>query len=104
MSIYATIFDCSGDLDPNPEEGEFPPAIAYLHSAAIPNPEQRTETVQLACIPDHITEGRGGAASKCPFVRLSVNDEDVVLDRKQVDGMISALSWWVKQQDGPLET
>lgn len=97
MSIWGTIFEMYG------EEACGPP-YAYQRSHVLPHEtDQRGGTVQLAGIPSHITRaGRDDQPeddAPWPWLRLSVNQADVVLDRGQVQGMYASMGAWLDQTD-----
>ncbi len=98
MSIYGTIFD----LEDNPP-------YAYLGSHVLPHEtdgRDSTCTVQLAEIPSHITrDGRDDQPEDgvpWPWLRLSLGQEDTVLDRDQVAAMHEAMGVWLEQTAPPV--
>lgn len=94
MSVWGTIFD----LEDNPP-------YAYQGSHVLPSEaDARDGVVQLAEIPSHITrDGRDDQPADgalWPWLRLSVNQEDAVLDRAQVQGMWESMGAWLEQTGG----
>jgi hypothetical protein len=66
----------------------------HLPSEADP----RGGSVQVAAVPDHITrDGRddGKEGDRKPWIRLSLNDEDVVLNEAQVRKLWQCLGDWL---------
>jgi len=93
VSIYGTIFD----LEDNPP-------YAYTGSHVLPQETDGRDascTVQLAEIPSHITrDGRDDQpedGAPWPWLRYSLGQEDVVLDRAQVQGMWEVMGAWLEQ-------
>lgn len=95
MSVWGTIFDM-GEL----ESGGLP--YVYQRSHVLPHEgDERGGDVQLAEIPSHITRnGRDDQPEDgvpWPWLRLSVNQADVVLNRDQVRGMYESMGAWLDQ-------
>lgn len=77
--------------------------IAYQGSHVLPDEDdQRGGYVGLALVPSHITrDGRDDQpddGQPYPFVRLSVGQEDAVLDEQQAAAMHQALGEWLKER------
>lgn len=96
MSVWGTIFDLEDD-----------PPYAYQGSHVLPHEDDRRDpaaVVQLAEAPSHITrDGRDGQpedGAPWPWLRVSVGQEDVVLDRGQVAGMHASMGAWLEQTGG----
>lgn len=98
MSIYATIFECADDLEPDGST-EFPPPVVYKTSAAMPDANVRQGYFEVGCIPDYVSD----PASKHPFLRISLGDQAVLLDMEQVVGLVDVLDSWIVTQRGPIE-
>ena len=94
MSIYASLYYLP---DEDSEETQ-PAPIVYHHSGHYPDPDERAGMLEIAGPPGHICGNHED--SYCPYLRFGVSediDEDgqtVVLDLKQVDGLIEALQEW----------
>jgi hypothetical protein len=106
VSIWASFLHFDDDTAP----------IAYHGSHLFPSPLLRDGSVDLALIPGFISPDRPDYEDEDdppphPFVRLSVNQETVVLDRSQVLKAYHALGDWlvrtrpvlpeVPESDGP---
>jgi len=89
MSIWATFLRFDDDTAP----------VRYLASHVFPDPNVRAGSVQLASIPGFIRVDGPDVDDEDlpphPFVRLSVNEVDVVLDREQVLEMYHDLGEWL---------
>lgn len=91
MSIWGTICDLEDD-----------PPYAYQGSHVLPSEDDlRDGDVQLAEVPSHITrDGRDDQpedGTPYPWLRLSVNQADVVLDRDQVREVWESMGAWLEQ-------
>jgi hypothetical protein len=94
VSVWGTIFD----LEDNPP-------YAYQGSHVLPSEgDARDGVVQLAEIPSHITrDGRDDQpedGAPWPWLRLSVNQADTVLDHAQVRGLWEVMGAWLEQAGG----
>jgi len=94
VSVWGTIFD----LEDNPP-------YAYQGSHILPaGTDERDGVVQLAEIPSHITrDGRDDQpedGAPWPWLRLSVNQADAVLERAQVQAMWEPMGAWLEQTGG----
>ncbi|MDX2986427.1 hypothetical protein [Streptomyces caniscabiei] len=94
MSVWGTIFDL-----------EDTPPYVYQGSHVLPSETDRRDgVVQLAEVPSHITrDGRDDQpedGAPWPWLRLSVNQADVVLDREQVRRMWESAGAWLEQTEG----
>lgn len=97
MSIWGTVFSLEGN-----------PPYAYQESHILPAEDSpRDGVVQLAEVPSHITrDGRDDRPEDgvpWPWLRLSVDQADVVLDREQVREMWESMGAWLEQvqPEGP---
>lgn len=96
MSIWATFFHLNDDTAP----------IVYYASHLFPT-DIRDGNVDLALIPGFISpdgpaEDGDEDAAPHPFVRLSVNQESVVLDADQALRMFYALGDWLSRRSAAL--
>ena len=94
MSVWGTILDLE---DNRP--------YAYQGSHILPHEDDRRDGgVQLAEVPSHITrDGRDDQPedrAPWPWLRLSVNQADVVLDRDQVREVYEVIGAWLEQTQG----
>jgi len=94
VSVWGTILDLEDD---KPYE--------YRGSHILPSEDDpRDGVVQLAEVPSHITrDGRDDQpedGTPWPWLRLSVNQADVVLNRAQAREMHERLGAWLEQADG----
>lgn len=94
MSVYGTIFDLEDD---EPYE--------YRGSHILPaEDDPRGGCVQLAEIPSHITrdgrDDRPEDGAPWPWLRLSVDQADVLLSRDQAREMHERLGAWLEQTGG----
>lgn len=97
MSVWATFWGADDLGEP------CPPPIAYQGSHVLPSEEdERGGEVGLALVPSHITrDGRDDAPDggrPWPYVRLSVGQEDVVLDELLARSLYEALGGWLRAQ------
>lgn len=97
MSIWATFLHLDDDTAP----------IVYYASHIFPDPLARDGHVGLALIPGFVRvdvpdDEEAEDLAPHPFVRLSVNDADVVLPADQVLEMYHALGDWLVRAGGPL--
>lgn len=80
--------------------------IVYRGSHILPSAEDpRGGSVQLAAIPPHISrdgrdDGPDDGVTPWPFLRLSVGQEDAVLDEAQARQLRDALDGWLRQCGG----
>lgn len=101
MSIYGTWFSLDDDVPLGPATLNSP--IYYQGSHILPTDEDRRDgSVDVAAIPGFIQrDGRDlddeDGETVWPWLRLSVNHETVVLDRKQVVGLHNTLTEWLKR-------
>lgn len=94
MSIWCTISDLEGN-----------PPYVYQGSHILPaDDDPRDGSVQLAEVPSHITrDGRDDQPEDgvpWPWVRLSVDQADVVLNRGQVRELWESMGAWLEQTQG----
>jgi hypothetical protein len=88
MSIWATMIMFHDDPDPD----ELGAPIVYHHSGHRPDPADRGGWAEMSGIPGHICDQDDD--TWCPYLRMSVNGETVVLDLEQADEVIEALQAW----------
>lgn len=91
MSVWATVFDLEDD-----------PPYAYQRSHVLPHEDDlRDGSVQLAEVPSHITrDGRDDQpedGTPWPWLRLSVNEADAVLNPQQVRKVWEAMGAWLDE-------
>lgn len=94
MSIWGTICDLEDD-----------PPYVYQGSHVLPSEDDRRDgVVQLAEVPSHITrDGRDDQpedGTPYPWLRLSVNQADVVLHARQVREAYEVMGAWLQQVEG----
>ena len=94
MSVWGTIFDLDDD-----------PPYRYWGSHVLPTEsDERDGVMQLAEIPSHITrDGRDDQPEDgrpWPWMRLSVDGVDKVLDRGQVLKAWESMGAWLEQTGG----
>lgn len=96
MSVWGTIFDLEDDPPYRYEGSHILPDTGDARDAGCP--------VQLAEIPSHITrDGRADQpedGAPWPWMRLSVGQEDTVLDRSQVQRVWESMGAWLEQVEG----
>ena len=97
MSIWASF----GGIDKDYRSGE---PIVYRGSHLFPDEKDRGGSVDIALIPGHVRFYRENPNSESseptgvePWLRLSVNDGTVILDREQVKALVFDLNWWLKE-------
>jgi hypothetical protein len=79
--------------------------IRYWGSHVLPSEEdERGGSVQLAEVPGHITrdgrdDGPDDGVTPWPYLRLSVGQEDVVLDEALARSLWEALGGWLEQRE-----
>lgn len=96
MSIYATTLALGGPLD------DHDAPIAYAGSHVLPtDDDERGGALDLAAIPGHV-QLRGRPALSDgedwpyhPWLRVSVNEQTVVLDRDQAVALAAELHRWL---------
>jgi hypothetical protein len=128
MSVWGTTWDADGDNHANNCSRWSPPVktgpgawtsaldgsrpcdcgqpgspITYLGSHILPSQDsERSGIVSLALIPSHITrDGRDDQPDDeqpWPYLRLSVGEEDAVLDEQLARSMHEALGEWLKER------
>lgn len=97
MSIYSSNFVLAAD------DGDGPAPIIYQGSHVLPDDsDQRGGTLDLGVIPGWIerpgrpaTNNQGRAVPLHPWLRITINDESVVLDRAQVAALTGHLREWL---------
>lgn len=101
MSIYATIVNLGPDAYPDGPERPY----RYQGSHHLPyHDDLRDGDIQLAEIPSHITrDGRDDQpedGAPWPWLRLSVDDADVILDPANARYLADQLTDWADRADG----
>lgn len=95
MSLYATAVRFDGEHHARP--------LWYRGSHILPRHDhQRAGVVELAHIPGdtvHAIDDTWDAEKVAPYLRLSVNDADVLLDRRQAQQVRDYLDRWLRSVD-----
>lgn len=94
MSVWGTILDLEDDAP-----------YAYQGSHILPSEDDpRDGVVQLAEVPSHITRaGRGDQPEEgapWPWMRMSLNSQDVILHARQVREVYESMGAWLEQVEG----
>lgn len=94
MSIYSS-YPTIGADDDDEHDGT---VLAYVGSNAFPAKEHGTSTVDLAnipawCVPGHDDEDTNDVAG---YLRLSIDDTDVILTTQAVSDLHKQLGRWLK--------
>ncbi len=108
MSVWASLdgIDCLFCKRGCKECGHVGNPYAYESSATLPNRRSpRGGWIGIALLSKYVRyyrrypHGTNPPKGVEPWLRLSVNDSDVILDRVQVDRLAAQLRWWLDTVD-----